>query len=195
MEYLEEVTDQFNLRQYVKTSHKITGAKWIEERQKWQVQIVQTDGRELVVSDGKTKDGELDEPFIEECDVFINASGAYNNWRWPTIPNREAFQGTMIHPAVWPKEFDPKGQTIALIGNGSTAIQVLPAILDQAEKIYVLLRNKTWVTPALAQRFAGKSGNKFFTDEEKEAWSQDPEKYLAYVSPMCNVFLRLSNSY
>ena len=133
------------------------------------------------MSDGKTKDGELGEPFVEECDVFINASGAYNNWRWPTIPNRESFKGTMIHPAVWPKEYDPTGRTIALIGNGSTGIQVLPAILDRATKIFVLLRSRTWVTPALAQKFAGENGkNKFFTDEEKEAWSKDPEKYLEY---------------
>ena len=176
------MADQFNLRQYIKTSHKVTGAKWIEERQKWQVQIVQTDGRDLVVSHSESKDGEHGEPFIEECDVFINASGAYNNWRWPTIPNRETFKGTMIHPARWPKEFDWKGQTLALIGNGSTAIQVLPAILEKAEKVYVLLRNRTWVTPALAQRFAGKNGNnKFFSDEERQEWSKDPEKYLAYV--------------
>lgn len=180
-EYLEEVADQHNLRQYVKTSHKVTGAKWIEERQKWQIQIVETDGRELVASGPDTKDGELDEPFIEECDIFVNASGAYNNWRWPTIPNRESFKGKMIHPAIWPKGYNLMDQTVALIGNGSTGIQILPAVLNQVKKIYVLIRSKTWVTPALANRFAGENGaNKTFTEKEQEAWSQDPEKYLEY---------------
>ena len=134
-----------------------------------------------MISDRKTTEGELGEPFVEECDIFINASGAYNNWRWPTIPNRTSYTGKMIHPAVWPEGYDMKGQTVALIGNGSTGIQVLPAILDQVEKVYVLLRSRTWVTPALAQRFAGENGsNKIFTDEEKEEWSNDPQKYLAY---------------
>ena len=194
-EYLEEVADQFNLRKYVQTCHKIISAKWIEERQKWQVQIAPTDGRERVVSDVSTKDGELDESFTEECDIFINASGAYNNWRWPTIPNRTSFKGTTIHPAVWPKDFEPKGQTIALIGNGSTGIQILPSILDSAKKIYVLLRSRTWVTPALAQRFAGPPGtNKVFTKEEMEEWSTDPQKYLAYrkeIENELNVRFRL----
>ena len=79
----------------------MVGAKWIHERNKWQVQIVKTDGREHVISAPGSHDAELEEPFIEECDVFINASGAYNNWRWPNIPNRESFSGTMIHPAQW----------------------------------------------------------------------------------------------
>jgi cation diffusion facilitator CzcD-associated flavoprotein CzcO len=169
------------LRKYIRTSHKITGAKWIEERQKWQLQIVQTDGRELVVSDGVSKDGEQGETFIEECDIFINASGAYNNWRWPTIPNRESYKGAMMHSASWPKADHLTGRTVTLIGNGSSGIQILPSILGQADKIYVMLRSKTWVTPALANRFAGENGaNKIYTDEEKEAWSSNPEAYHAY---------------
>ncbi|KAF5636924.1 steroid monooxygenase [Fusarium sp. NRRL 25303] len=179
--YLKEVADQHNLRKYIRLSHKIIGAKWFEERQKWQVQTVQTDGRELVVSDGETKDGEQGEPFIEECDIFINASGAYNNWRWPTIPNREAYRGNMMHSALWPDVDYVTGRTVTLIGNGSSGIQILPAILGQADKIYVMLRSKTWVTPALANRFAGENGaNKIYTDDEKDNWSKDPEGYYAY---------------
>lgn len=178
---MKEVTEQHNLGGYIRLSHKITGAKWVEDRQKWQIRIIQTDGRELVVSDGETKDGECGEEFIEECDIFINASGAYNNWRWPTIPNRDTYSGTMIHSAVWPKDDQLSGRTVALIGNGSSGIQILPSILDRAEKIYVLLRSRTWVTPALANRFAGENGaNKIYTDEEKEAWSNDPEGYYTF---------------
>lgn len=154
---------------------------WMNERQKWQIQIIPTDGRDLVVSDGKTHEGEKGEPFIEECDIFVNASGAYNNWRWPTIPNRASYKGNMIHSAIWPKVDQITGRTVSLIGNGSSGIQILPSILDHADKIYVLLRNRTWVTPALANRFAGENGaNKIYTDEEKQAWSSDPDAYHAY---------------
>lgn len=133
------------------------------------------------MSDGKSTEGEVGEAFVEECDVFINATGAYNNWHWPTIPARESFQGQMIHSAAWPKDAKLKGQTVALIGNGSTGIQILPAILEEVEKVYVFLRSQTWVTAGLAQRFAGPNGtNKFFSEEETESWSKDPEAYLAY---------------
>ncbi|KAF5628930.1 steroid monooxygenase [Fusarium sp. NRRL 52700] len=180
-EYLKAVSEQHGLGKYISLSHKIIGAKWIKERQKWQVQIVQTDGRELVVSDGQTKDGEQGEPFIEECDIFINASGAYNNWRWPTIPDREIYRGNMLHSATWPDVDYVTGKTVTLIGNGSSGIQILPAILDKADKIYVMLRSKTWVTPALANRFAGPNGaNKIYTADEKDSWSKDPEGYYKY---------------
>jgi len=189
------VASQCNLRKYVQTSHKIIEAKWISERQRWQVKLIRTDGRELVVSDGETTEGEVGEPWIEECDVFINATGAYNNWRWPTIPGRGTFKGRMVHSAAWPKGVDLKGQTVALIGNGSSGIQILPAILDDVEKVYVFLRSRTWVTAGLAQRYAGPNGsNKFFSEEEREAWSNDPAAYLEYrkeIENELNVRFRL----
>ena len=64
-------------------------------------------------------------------------------------------------------------QTVVLIGNGSSGIQILPAILDQVKKIFVLNRSRTWITPALANRFAGENGaNKIFSEEEQKSWSQ-----------------------
>ncbi|GAB7353336.1 hypothetical protein MBLNU459_g3826t2 [Dothideomycetes sp. NU459] len=194
-EYVESVADQHNLRHYLKLSHKVVAAKWIEEKQKWQVQIVKTDGREVIVSDGANHEGEVGEPFIEECDIFINATGAYNNWKWPTIPNRTSFKGRMLHSAIWPKEASLKGETVALIGNGSTGIQILPAILEDVAKVYVFIRNPTWVTAGLAQRFAGPDGsNKFFTKEQLDHWAKNPEEYLLYrkeIEDELNVRFRL----
>lgn len=183
------------MKKYIQTSHKINGATWIEERQKWQIQIVQTDGRDLVVSDGVSREGEQGEVFIEECDIFINASGAYNNWRWPNIPNRELFKGTMIHSASWPDVDNLTGRTAILIGNGSSGIQILPSILEKVDKIYVMLRSKTWVTPALANRFAGEDGaNKIYTEDEKCEWGRNRGAYYAYrkeIEAELNVRFRL----
>jgi cation diffusion facilitator CzcD-associated flavoprotein CzcO len=118
---------------------------------------------------------------VEECDVFINASGAYNNWRWPSVPNRAAFQGNMVHSAVWRDDIDLTGKTVVLIGNGSSGIQILPSILEKVEKIYVVTRSKTWITPPLANRFGSNDGkNKIFTKEQKEAWTADPASYFEY---------------
>lgn len=175
------MADQYNLRQYVKTSHKIIGARWIEERKRWRVQVIQTDGRELMKADGQSTEGEVGEPFIDECDVLVNATGFYNNWRWPEIPNRSTFKGEICHSAVWPKNLSLKGKTVALIGNGSTGIQILPAILDEAEKIYVFIRNKTWVTSPVAAEHAGPNGsNRTFTPAEQQTWFENPSEYLKY---------------
>lgn len=134
-----------------------------------------------MVSNRLNRDGESGEPFTEECDVLINAGGCFNDWKWPNIPGREKFKGEMIHSAAWPKETDLKGKTVALIGNGSTGVQILPNILDDVKKVYVYIRSKTWVTASFAQKFAGPNGsNLFFTEEQKQRWAEHPDEYLQY---------------
>lgn len=69
----------------------------------------------------------------------------------------------------------------ALTGNGSTGVQILPAILKEVKKVYVYIRSKTWVTAGFAQKFAGPNGsNVIFTDEQKQRWADHPEEYLEY---------------
>lgn len=159
------------------------GAKWIEERQKWQVQVVQIDGREVAREDPTSHEGEIGEPWVEECDFLLNASGVVNNWKWPKIPGRESFKGTggVIHSAAWPKNVDLKGKTVSLIGNGSTGVQILPSILDDVEKVYVHIRSRTWITVGFASKYAGADGdNVVFTEEQKRYWAEHPGEYLKY---------------
>lgn len=180
-QYIEAVADQHELRQYIKTSHKVLGAKWIEEKQKWEVQVRKTDGRDLVVCSRGITDGEVGETFVEECDVFINATGFVNDWKWPDIPNRDKFQGQMLHSAAYDTKANLVGKTVALIGNGSSGVQILPAIIDQVEKVYVYIRSPTWVTAGFAQKFAGPGGsNIIFTNEQKHHWAENPGDYLKY---------------
>ena len=182
-EYFESVADQHDLRKYIKTSHKILGAKWIEERQIWQVKVCKTDGRDLVISSPGVTEGETGEVFIDECDVFVNAGGFFNNWKWPNVKDREIFRGRQLHTAYWPDDADKDidGKTVAIIGNGSSGIQVLPAILDRVEKVYVHIRSPTWITARIGERFAGpKDVNRVFTEEEKKNWKDDPAAYLRY---------------
>jgi cation diffusion facilitator CzcD-associated flavoprotein CzcO len=175
------VADQHNLRQYVRTSHKILGAKWIAEMQQWRVQIVRTDGRELMTSNRHTRDGEAGDPFTEDYDVLINGAGCFNDWKWPNITDREKFQGDLLHSAIWPRDANVVGKDVALIGNGSTGVQILPAILDQVKSVKVYIRSRTWVTAGFAQKFAGPNGtNVIFTEEQKMAWENNPEEYLKY---------------
>lgn len=98
--YLEDVADKFNLRKYVTTQRKIVGAHWDEKKQKWLVTSKRTDGRRTVISAVGVDDGEVDDDIVEECDVFINASGYLNNWRWPNVPGREQYKGVLAHTAV-----------------------------------------------------------------------------------------------
>jgi cation diffusion facilitator CzcD-associated flavoprotein CzcO len=159
----------------------VIGAKWIDETQKWQVSIRRTDGRELVVSNRIETAGEIGETLVEECDIFINATGFVNDWRWPSIPGRQRFLGEMLHSAAWDRQTNLRGKTVALIGNGSSGIQILPAIIDEVDKVYLFIRSPTWVTAPFAQKYAGKEGSNFhFSAAQQKRWAENPDEYLKY---------------
>lgn len=77
-DYIERVADQHDLRNYIKTCHKVVCAEWIEDRQKWRVEIVQSDGRDRMASNRHSREGEKGPTFFEECDIFINATGCFS---------------------------------------------------------------------------------------------------------------------
>jgi cation diffusion facilitator CzcD-associated flavoprotein CzcO len=152
-------------------------------KQRWQVTVQKMDGRDIAISSPGIVEGETNETINTECDILINAAGFFNNWKWPAIPGRESFRGDMFHSAAWPKDAEKglDGKTVALIGNGSSGIQILPAIIDRVQKVYVHIRSATWVTTALAEKFAGPNGgNLVFSEEQKRQWAENPGEYLQY---------------
>lgn len=161
----------------------MTHAQWLDDRQTWRITIKKTDGRDLVISSPGVSEGETETTFDDECDVLINCSGFFNNWKWPNVADRSKFQGKLLHTAAWPQdaENDLDGKTVALIGNGSSGVQVLPAIIDRVKKVYVHIKSPTWITTNFAAKFAGPGGMNYdYTEEQKAAWASDPTSYLDY---------------
>lgn len=56
--------------------------------------------------------------------VLISSS----NWKWPDVQGLHDFEGELIHTASWPEEYDLTNKTVAVIGNGASGIQLIPAI-------------------------------------------------------------------
>ena len=179
--YIDAVADQHGLRRYVKTGHKATNVQWDEDRQTWTLTVNKTDGRNLVVSSPAVTEGETDTSFTDECDVLINCSGFFNIWKWPEVADRTKFLGDLLHTAAWPDNTDHSldGRTVALIGNGSSGVQVLPAIIDRVKKVYVHIRSPTWVTSNFAAKHADPGGMDYdYGEEQKAAWAADPASYF-----------------
>lgn len=63
-----------------------------------------------------------------KCDVFVYAVGRLNNWKLPQIAGLEEFKGKIVHTANWPKDLDVSGKNVAVIGNGSSALQCVAKI-------------------------------------------------------------------
>ncbi|MFE6864102.1 flavin-containing monooxygenase [Nocardia sp. NPDC057668] len=78
---------------------------------------------------------------------LILATGVLHNKNIPPIAGKAEFAGTMFHSSEWPEDFDPAGRRIAVVGNGASAVQFVPAVQPMAERLVVLQRTPAWVLP------------------------------------------------
>ncbi|KAE8146657.1 hypothetical protein BDV25DRAFT_162063 [Aspergillus avenaceus] len=167
LRYLQDVADRYGLRKYIRLNHRVVGAFWNEEEQQWKVRIQRGD--------------DPGDVFEDAGHVLVNASGALNKWKWPDIKGRESFQGAMIHSANWADNVPLEGKRVAVIGTGSSAVQIVPSIQPTVASLKCFIRSATWVTGNVGQKFAGKNGGNFdYTERQKETFRSDPQKYLAY---------------
>ena len=51
-----------------------------------------------------------------------------SNWKWPDIPGLHSFKGPLIHSANWSNNFDYKNKTVAVLGCGSSGVQIVPTL-------------------------------------------------------------------
>ncbi|KAH6685981.1 steroid monooxygenase [Plectosphaerella plurivora] len=167
LQYFKDVADKYDLNKYVRLEHTVVGAHWNEAEQLWHVHVQDGDDPNAI--------------FVDKCNVFINASGVLNKWKWPAIPGRETFHGSMLHSANWDDSIPLEGKRVAVIGGGSSAVQIVPNIQPIVGSLTCFIRSASWVTGGFGQRFAGKNGTNFkYNEKQREILRNDPEKYLAY---------------
>ncbi|KAJ0158537.1 putative sterigmatocystin biosynthesis monooxygenase stcW [Colletotrichum tanaceti] len=131
-EYLCRICDDENLRSYIKTSHRIVGAVWSEPRAVWDLQI---------------KDLETGAVFEDYANFFIDSTGILNKWRFPDVEGLSDFDGPVVHSANWPKDFDYANKTVAVIGNGASGVQIVPAIRPHVKKLHHIIRTPALIIP------------------------------------------------
>ena len=129
-EYLKRVAKKYHVDKYVKKRHEVVGATWQGTECTWKVDV---------------KDLTSGEVFSDSADFLVVATGILNDWRWPDIPGLKDFQGKLLHSADWDDSYDLKDKKIALIGGGSSGIQILPVLQPIAKTIDHYSRSKMWI--------------------------------------------------
>ncbi len=84
-----------------------------------------------------------------ECtaNVLVSAAGALSDPKMPDIDGIDSFQGKVFHSARWDHGYDLAGKRVAVIGTGASAIQIVPEIAGQVERLDVYQRTAPWVMP------------------------------------------------
>ncbi|XWW96216.1 hypothetical protein V2A60_004189 [Cordyceps javanica] len=166
LEYFRRVAHKYELYRFIKLNHECVGATWDDEAGRWSVKIKN-------VKNGAVID--------DWCDFLINASGVLNNWKWPDIPGLDTFKGKLVHSAVWPEDVDWANRKVAVLGCGSSGVQLVPAIQPEARELVTFVRTPTWITASFAQSKAGPNGSNFnYSAKQKKMFEENPEEYLKY---------------
>ncbi len=125
--YMEEVAARFGLGPHLRFGVRVSGARYDEERDLW------------VVS---TAAGEE-----HNARVLVSACGGLSRPADPAIPGLSRFAGRMFHSARWPQGADLRGARVGVIGTGASAIQIVPKVAPQAERLHVFQRTPPWIMP------------------------------------------------
>ncbi|KAK0109702.1 hypothetical protein ONS95_002381 [Cadophora gregata] len=167
--YLKEVATTYDLEKYVKFDTAVEKAVWQEEEGVWQLTLVSSDGSR----------------FEDTCEVLVNGTGVLNAWKYPDIPGIKDFEGKLMHSARWDSAYDLKGKTVAVIGGGSSAVQIVPQIQPIVGKLIPFLRSPVWITPGLAAKFAGPGGTNFkYSLSQLKEFNTDPSALDKYCREM-----------
>ena len=129
LRYINHVADRFDLRRDIRLRPAVTAADFDEATSRW---TVETDRGERV-----------------SARFCIMATGCLSNAQVPKLPGLDSFQGRRYHTGHWPHEgVDFTGQRVGVIGTGSSAIQSIPLIAEQAAHLYVFQRTPNFSVPA-----------------------------------------------
>jgi cyclohexanone monooxygenase len=129
LRYMKWVADKLDLRSGITFNTRVTSAVLDEDTLRW---TVTTDGGEVI-----------------SARFCIMATGPLSAALTPDFPGLRTFAGEVYHTAHWPHEpVDFTGKRVAVIGTGSSGIQSVPVIAEQAEQLYVFQRTPNYSVPA-----------------------------------------------
>ncbi len=82
------------------------------------------------------------------ANFVVSASGLFSSPREIPFPGAEDFEGHVFHSTAWPPDVDIAGKRVAIVGNGSTGVQMLSKIAKDAEQVHVFQRTPQWIAPS-----------------------------------------------
>ncbi|KAI3577578.1 hypothetical protein IWW34DRAFT_879257 [Fusarium oxysporum f. sp. albedinis] len=158
--YIKKTSDKYKLHEPIILNSEVLSSGWDDGTGKWRLEIQQAYSRDIVQ---------------EETEVVINTTGFLSKWNWPTIVGLDKFKGKLVHTAAWDTSLDWSGKRVAIIGNGSSAVQVLPQMQPTAARVINYARSPLWISGAFASDIEH-SMNKFFRTSIKDS----PEQQHAF---------------
>ena len=127
--YINHVADRFDLRRDISFGTRVSAAQYDEARNRWSIQTDRGDALSAT--------------------WCVMATGALSAARIPDIPGLASFEGPTYHTGDWPRDgVDFTGLRVGVVGTGSSAIQLIPVVAEQARHLFVFQRTPNFSLPA-----------------------------------------------
>ena len=145
--YLNYVVDQFDLRRHVRCGVRVVSATYDESSCRWTATTA--DGTEY------------------RAQFLIAATGVLSVPYFPEVPGREDFRGEQYHTGLWPETpVHFAGKRVAVVGTGSSGVQIIPVIADEVASLTVYQRTPNWCTPLNNTAISADQQNRLRADFE-----------------------------
>jgi cation diffusion facilitator CzcD-associated flavoprotein CzcO len=126
--YLNHVVDRFDLRRHMRFGASVTAATFDEATARWTVTLADASA--------------------VRARFLVAATGVLSVPFFPDVPGRDDFHGEQHHTGRWPATpVEVAGKRVAVIGTGSSGVQIIPEIAELAASLTVYQRTANWCTP------------------------------------------------
>ncbi|KAK2599994.1 hypothetical protein QQS21_005296 [Conoideocrella luteorostrata] len=132
--YLKDVAREYDLERKISYQSEVTRCEWMAQTSRWRIHI-----HNLVT----------DETYVHECQFLFSGTGILVKPRPCDIPGAETFKGHLFHSAEWRQDVDVTDKNVVLVGNGCTACQIVPAIVNKTKHLSQFARSKHWIIPPI----------------------------------------------
>ncbi|MCU1481283.1 MAG: hypothetical protein JWQ19_2069 [Subtercola sp.] len=127
--YLEYVAEKYGVLPHIRFDHDVVEAAFDSRTATWVVDVAVGDTRDRL-----------------EANIVISASGLFATPRYLDAPGVDEFEGEIIHTTEWGRA-DIDGKNVAVVGNGSTGVQLLGAVARRAKTVSIYQRTPQWISP------------------------------------------------
>ena len=124
--YAHTVAERHGVVPHLRLGVDMREARWDQDAQLWRV---------------TTSAGEY------EARVLIAGTGPWHEPVYPDLPGLERFEGTTFHSSRWDHGHDLRGKRVAVVGSGASAVQFVPEIQPEVERLHLFQRTPHWVLP------------------------------------------------
>lgn len=132
LEYIRDTARVHGIDRLVRFGHRVVAASWSSENARWTVSVERAETADRV---------ELTCSFLHWASGYYHYDAGY----LPDFPGRARFSGPVIHPQHWPEDADLAAKRVVVIGSGATAVTLVPALAEVAERVTMLQRSPTYI--------------------------------------------------